>query len=143
MGEIIEKTMYKCPDCNEPYDTYNRAARCAYEHAKETAINADFDSGSYSLGTIWSIYGIGKELPDELKNITKDNCFVVSYLQCCDYPAYQITHISHYGDITVSGDGSWSGGYSSKVGFHNLKDPRPKEELWKYSEKGAFGRNKS
>lgn len=142
MSEIIEKTMYKCPECYEAYDTYNRATRCAFEHARETALNADFQTGSYTLETLWHVYGISKELPEEMKKITSDNCFVVSYLQCCDHPAYQIRHISGHGEITVSGDGGYNGGYSSKVGYHNLKDPRPKEELWKYSEKGAFGRNK-
>lgn len=135
MSDIIEKTMYKCPDCGEAYDTYNRATRCAFEHAKEKAINADFETGNYTLSSLWYLYGITKELPEEMKNITKDNCFVVSYLQCCDYPAYQIYHISKDGEITVGGDGGWSGGYSSTVGYHCLKDPRPKEELWRYSDR--------
>lgn len=142
MSEIKEKTMYECPECGQSYDEYRRAARCDYEHAKELAINADFESG-LTLGNIWSLYGgMMKDLPEELKNIHKDNCFVVSYLQCCDRPAYRISHISMYGEITVSGDGSYSGGYTSKVGFHSLTDPRPLSELWKYSEQGAFGSNK-
>jgi len=143
VSNVIAKEMFKCSECNKSHDSYHQATRCFYEHAKEVALNADFQSGQYTLGSIWAIYGgFMKELPDELKNITKDNCFVVSYLQCCDSPAYQITHISGRGDITVGGDGSWNGYYSSTVGFHNLKDPRPLSELWKYSDSGTFGRNR-
>lgn len=142
MATIIEKTMYKCPECLDAYDDYNRAAECSYNHAKETAINADFSTGYYTLEQVFSKYGVHKELTEEMKKITKDNCFVVSHLQCCDHPAYTIDHISKYGDITVIGEGSWSGYYSSKVGYHSLKDPRPKDELWKYSDSGTFGKNK-
>lgn len=144
MKDIVSVEMFKCPDCGEAYRTDRDAILCNYKHAKESAINADFESGYYTLGQIWRKYGgMMKELPKELENITKDNCFVVSYLQCCDYPAYTISHISELGEIEVCGDGGWSGGYCSKVGFHSLADPRPKEELWRYSDKGAFGRNKT
>lgn len=139
----IEPTeMYKCPECSEAYDQYHRATECAWLHAKETAMNADFNTGYYTLKSLFYKYGVHKELSEEMENITNDNCFVVSYLQCCDMPAYQISHISESGEITVSGDGGWNGGYSSKVGYHCLKDPKPKSELWKYSDSGAFGRNK-
>lgn len=127
---VETKTMHKCPECYEAYDRYNRATRCVYEHAREQALNADFESGYYTLEQLWRTYNIGTELSDKMKNITIDNCFVVSHLQCCDKPAYRIKHIDGYGQITVGGMGSWSGYYSSKVGYHSLQDPRPKEELF-------------
>jgi len=142
MSNVIEKVMYKCPECGQAYDEYNRATRCAFKHARETAINADFETGDYTLENIWYQYGIQKELPQEMKAITSTSCFVVSYLQCCDEPAYQITHISVDGDITIGGDGSWNGYYQSKVGYHNLMNPKPESELWKYREKGLFGKDK-
>lgn len=142
MSKIIEKTMYLCPECNEPYSDVDRAERCLAVHIKGQGIREDFFENGMTLGQVWDKYSIGIDMPDECKDISKDNCFVVSYLQCCDYPAYQITDISPYGEIEVCGDGSWNGGYCSKVGFHNLKDPRPLKELWKYSNSGPFGRNK-
>lgn len=63
-------------------------------------------------------------------NITKDSCFKISYLQCCDYPAYRISDIDSSGRITVWGIGGWSGGYASQVKLGCLRDPRPLSELY-------------
>ena len=65
-------------------------------------------------------------------NINRDTCFKISYLQCCDYPAYRITSISHSGKIRVAGYGSWMGGYNSGVSLGSLRDPRPASELYVY-----------
>lgn len=65
-------------------------------------------------------------------NITKDNCFTISYLQCSDYPAYQIVSINHAGQIEVWGIGGWSGGYRSQVSLGCLRDPRPLSDLYVY-----------
>ena len=72
------------------------------------------------------------EVPDYLKNVTKDNCFVISHWQCCDKPAYRIIQISNNGWLKLLGRGSWSGYYGSELGIHdnNLKNPRPKKELF-------------
>lgn len=65
-------------------------------------------------------------------NINKDNCFTISYLQCCDYPAYRITQINHAGRITVWGIGGWSGGYGGQESLGVLRDPQPASSLYVY-----------
>lgn len=52
--------------------------------------------------------------------------------QCCDKPAYRITHIFFDGKVNVRGCGSWSGYYSNRLRLESsdLKNPRPKEELF-------------
>jgi hypothetical protein len=122
-------TTYKCDECAAHYEERYRAYRCIFEHAKENFANALLDAG-WDLDTINYWCGFNWQLSDKQKKITKDNCFKISYLQCCDYPAYQIVHISKEGKITVGGKGSWSGYYASEVGWHSLADPRPASELW-------------
>lgn len=72
------------------------------------------------------------KVPDYLKGVTKDNCFVISYWQCCGKPAYRIVSITHKGKLRLFGCGSWSGYYDSEVDINNnnLQNPRPKEELF-------------
>ena len=72
----------------------------------------------------------GWNLEKEQYGITKNNCFTIRYLQCCDYPAYRISRIYGDGTIEVWGVGSWSGGYASKVSLSDLRKPQPKEKLY-------------
>lgn len=125
--EPIEKQTFKCPQCYEHYEDYHRACRCIFKHAKERLANAMLETGD-SLSQINFVCGFGWELSDVQRNITKESCFVISYLQCCDKPAYRISSINSDGGITVYGRGSWSGGYSSKVRLDSLNDPRPASE---------------
>jgi len=69
---------------------------------------------------------------EHLENINKDNCFKISYWQCCDKPAYRITRICFDGRVDVRGCGSWSGYYGDhlKLSSTDLMNPRPKEELF-------------
>jgi hypothetical protein len=68
-------------------------------------------------------------------NITKDSCFTISYLQCCDHPVYRITRINHAGQITVWGIGGWSGGYGGVERLGCLRDPQPASSLYVYPSK--------
>lgn len=72
------------------------------------------------------------KVPKHLENVNKDNCFKISYWQCCDKPAYRITHIFFDGKVNVWGCGSWSGYYGNRLNLSSsdLKNPRPKEELF-------------
>lgn len=71
-------------------------------------------------------------VPEHLENINKDNCFKISYWQCCDKPAYQIIRIYFDGYVNVRGCGSWSGYYGNRLRIDDsdLRNPRPKEELF-------------
>ena len=86
----------------------------------------------YTLKQINDECEIWAYVPEYLENINKDNCFKISYWQCCDKPAYQIVRICFDGDVIVRGCGSWSGYYSNRLILYSrdLKDPRPKEELF-------------
>ena len=129
MMEPIKKEMWKCPICYKAFDTEREADICLYRHIKERCIDHDFQAG-YPLGYIKQMYGMNWDLSEKQKGITKDNCFIISYLQCCDEPAYKIIHISESGKIEVSGKGSWTGYYSSIIRLDNLADPRPIDELF-------------
>lgn len=125
----VEKWKCLWYGCSKLYDSEREAVRCLYNHTKERAIELDFKDG-FDLGYINHVYGLNLELSDKQKKITKDSCFTISYLQCCDHPAYRISNISHDGKFTVWGIGSWSGPYSSTVRLSCLSNPRPAEELF-------------
>lgn len=127
--EVKVLEAYKCPHCYEIYQDRHRADNCLYHHLKEVCINNDFQRGM-SLYSINYTYAMHWQLSKAQEAITKDNCFVISYLQCCDHPAYQISHIDAYGRIKVSGCGSWSGYYSSIVALDCLSEPMPLEKLY-------------
>ncbi len=124
-----KKEMWKCPICYKAHDTERECDLCIYGHVKERCINHDFEFG-FNLGDLKRKYALYWNLTEKQEKITNDNCFKISYLQCCDEPAYKISNISFAGEITVSGKGGWSGYYSSRASLDNLKDPRPKEELF-------------
>ena len=86
----------------------------------------------YTLKQINDECEIWAYVPEYLENINKDNCFRISYWQCCDKPAYQIIRIYFDGYVNVRGCGSWSWYYGNRlrIDSHDLKNPRPKEELF-------------
>ena len=127
--EIKKVERYECPLCYKNFDTERMADYCLYDHIKERCINHDLQVG-LDLQYINTRYSMYWDLADKQKSITKDSCFVVSYLQCCDYPAYQIIDIDFTGQIKVGGVGGYKSYYASIVGLHNLTDPKPKEELY-------------
>ena len=89
------------------------------------------DAGK-TLGKINVECHLWSEVPEYLKNVTKDNCFVIRYWQCCDNPAYRIVSITNKGQLQLWGCGSWNGYYGCELNIRDnvLKNPRPKEELF-------------
>lgn len=128
---IEEINAYKCVECGEKHEEYVSAVQCEYRHVKERLANALLKDG-FTLNSINYQCGFNWNLTDKQEKVTKDNCFTISYLQCCKKPAYKITYIDSYGNITVCGKGSWSGYYSSIVELNKLRDPRPLSELYLY-----------
>jgi hypothetical protein len=131
---------YQCPLCRELKDGEYNITKHLLDHAVDTRIRQLWEQGK-TLKEIDNLYHIFHRVYDDRPesddsflachhNITKDNCFKISYLQCCDYPAYKITAINHDGVINVWGVGGWSGGYGSKVSLGCLRDPRPLSELY-------------
>ncbi len=125
-----KKEVWECPWCYKRHNTEKTARNCFMEHVRDRCVNRDWQNG-VNLGNIQKIYKmVFWKLTEKQKHITKDSCFVISYLQCCKMPAYKIKDISGCGEITVGGTGSWNGYYQSRVRLDNLKDPCPKEQLF-------------
>lgn len=130
---------YQCPLCRELEDSEYNITNHLLDHAVDNRIQQLWKQGK-TLKEIDNLYHMFQGIiPDSDSydsfckchhNITKDSCFKISHLQCCDYPAYRIIEINHHGKIIAGGCGSWDGYYSSKVHFGNLRDPRPLSELY-------------
>ena len=92
-----------------------------------------WENGS-TLGEIQKECEFWNTVPEHLMNVNKDSCFIIRHWQCCNKPAYRIMGIHFDGAVEVYGKGSWTGGYGNVVDLtsSNLKDPRPKEELYVY-----------
>jgi len=124
-----ELTAYKCKVCGELYTKKSNCLECEFKHAKEKLANALLEEGS----TLWMINytcGFGWELKEEHRDVTKDNCFIISHWQCCEKPAYRITRIDDRGNLTLNGKGSWSGYYGDVIRYNRLPKPYPKEDLF-------------
>lgn len=122
---------YKCHICRKLFDNdYSVKTHTKY-HARERLANKLLKQNK-TLGEIENKCDFGWRLTEIQKTITKDNCFEISYLQCCNEPAYQICFISGGGEIKVWGIGSWSGGYASFVRLGSLENPKPLNKLFKY-----------
>lgn len=126
-----EVTAYKCSICKHIYDKEIDALECEFKHARYNLANALLDKG-YNLSSIKYWCGFDWNLSEEQKDITKDNCFIISHWQCCEKPAYQIRRIEDNGNLYVSGVGGWHGGYGNEVNVNKLPKPHPKEELFIY-----------
>ena len=86
----------------------------------------------YTLQEIQDTCHIWYSVPEHLREVNKDNCFTISYWQCCDKPAYQIKCIYMDGKVNVCGCGSWSGYYGENLRLesNDLRNVHPKEELF-------------
>lgn len=124
-------TRYKCDYCGELFSSENMCLEHEDRHVRVDKANEMLKNGC-TLKEIQDECNIWYELPDYLKDVTKDNCFKISYWQCCDKPAYHIICIGLDGRVNVRGCGSWNGYYGNYVSInsHDLKNPRPKEELF-------------
>ena len=132
-GEVtmMEVTKYKCDYCHDLFDSGELCLKHEESHRRSFEANEMLDSGK-TLEEINNECHFWSKVPDYLKNVTKYNCFTISYWQCCDKPAYRIVSITHQGRLRLSGCGSWSGYYGGEVNINcdDLKNPRPKEELF-------------
>lgn len=128
MEKVIK---YKCSECGKLFDTPKMALAHEIRHERIEEANEMLNEGC-TLKQINDECEIWAYVPEHLENINKDNCFVISCLQCCDKPAYRIVSITHKGRLRLFGCGSWSGYYGSEfdINNNNLKNPRPKEELF-------------
>lgn len=142
LGVTMEKvTRYKCDYCGKLFSSEELCLEHEESHRRSEKANEMLDAGK-TLEEINNECHLWSEVPEYLKNVTKDNCFVISYWQCCDKPAYRIVSITHKGRLRLHGCGSWLGGYGDELGINdnNLKNPRPKEELFvDPRHKGLFG----
>uniref|UniRef100_A0A6M3JLV7 Uncharacterized protein n=2 Tax=viral metagenome TaxID=1070528 RepID=A0A6M3JLV7_9ZZZZ len=141
--KIVQR--YQCPYCSQLEDSEWGITHHFMGHAIDARIKRLWKQGR-TLKEIDDLYHIFHSYyPDRPEcdnsflechhNINKDNCFRISYLQCCDYPAYQICEISHDGSIKVWGIGGWAGGYGCEVSLGSLRNPMPKEVLYVHRKK--------
>lgn len=128
----MEKVIrYMCDYCGELFSSEELCLEHEESHRKSEKAN-EMLSGGKTLEKINSECHLWSEIPDYLKNVTKDNCFVIRHLQCCNKPAYRIVSITHKGRLRFWGCGSWKGYYGCELSIRDnyLKNPRPKEELF-------------
>ena len=102
-GEVVmEKVIkYKCDECGELFDTPEMALAHEIRHERIEKANEMLNEGC-TLKQINDECEIWAYVPEHLENINKDNCFKISYWQCCDKPAYQIIRIYFDGYVNVS-----------------------------------------
>lgn len=124
-----EVISYKCEWCGDLHMSQLDADKCAYKHAKVNLANSLLSSG-YSLGSIDFYCGFNWVLDEDKKNITNDNCFIMSHWECCEKPAYQIVRIDDAGNLKLWGKGGWGGGYGDFIPINRLPKPHPKEDLY-------------
>lgn len=128
----MEKVIrYKCDYCGELFSLEEWCLKHEESHRKSEKANEMLNGGK-TLEEINNECHFWSEVPDYLKNVTKDNCFVISHWQCCDKSAYRIVSITRQGRLRLFGCGSWSGYYGGEVNINYdiLRNPRPKEELF-------------
>lgn len=131
-GGIVEKVIkYKCSDCGELFDSEERCLEHEDRHERINKANGMLNDG-HTLQEIQDACDIWYSIPEHLKNVNKDNCFVISWWQCCDKPAYRIDYIYMDGTVRVWGCGSWDGYYGNPVSLNSsdLKNPHSKDELF-------------
>lgn len=128
MKEIIK---YQCSECRNLFATPKEALAHEMRHKEIRKANKMLDEGC-TLKEIQAECRVWNDVPKHLENVTKDNCFVVSWWEWCNKPAYQITRILFTGSVVLSGCGSLIGDYDGILSLcdNELEDPRPKEELF-------------
>lgn len=94
MSKKIE--MFRCDMCGECYHTEYDAKHCEFFHQKVDFANYMLEQGK-SLGFINYETATLCSLPDELKEVTKDTLFKISYLQCNDNYVYRVCIICYDG----------------------------------------------
>ncbi len=128
MKKIVK---YRCDYCGDLFDSEEYCLEHEDRHIRIDRANQMLKNG-HTLKEIQAECKIWYDLPNYLESVNQDNCFTVSYWQCCSKPAYRITYIDIDGRVRLWGCGSWSGYYGSFVGLNSpyLKTPHPKEDLF-------------
>ena len=128
MKEIIK---YQCSECRNLFATPKEALAHEMRHKEIRKANKMLDEGC-TLKEIQAECRVWNDVPKHLENVTKDNCFVVSWWEWCNKPAYQITRILFTGSVELCGSGSLFGAYNGILCLcdNELEDTRPKEELY-------------
>lgn len=126
-------TRYQCEKCGQLFVSEELCNTHEQRHLAVENANSMLKNGS-TLKDINDACHIWNSLPEHLENVTKDNCFKISYWQCCNKPAYTITYICMDGKLHLHGCGSWTGYYGNKVNISSsdLLHPYSKEELFVY-----------
>lgn len=128
MKKIVK---FECSMCGDLFNSEEECLNHENRHQKVEQANQMLDDG-YTLQEIQDICNIWYSVPEHLKNANKDSCFVISYWQGCNKPAYRITYIYLDGKVKVWGCGSWSGyyGHSMYLSSHDLLNIHSKDELF-------------
>lgn len=128
MKQVIK---YQCEYCGSLFNVKEICFEHEDKHERIDKANRMLRNG-HTLMEIQNECNIWYSFPEHLKDVTTDNCFVVSYWQCCDKPAYRIVEIDMCGRVRLWGCGSWNGYYGDLVELNSsyLKKPHPKEELF-------------
>lgn len=128
MQRIIQ---YKCDYCGECFDSDKLCQNHEEMHKRVIKARQLLEKGC-TLSQINKECNIWRWVPEHLENVTKDHCFVISYWQCCDKPAYQIIDVDINGRLYLSGCGSWNGYYGEWVPIDgsNLRYVHDPEELF-------------
>jgi len=78
-----------------------------------------FETGMALAIVYQKVYG--RECPENLKMITKDTLITISYLQCCDYPRYKVSHFKPGGFVYVHGSKKgWLNAYGSVMDLNEV-----------------------
>ena len=128
----MEKVIrYKCEKCGEIFEIEEECIQHEDRHLRVGKANEMLEAG-HTLKEIQNECSIWDSVPKYLENITKDNCFIIPYWQGCYKPAYKIMNIDLDGCVGVYGYGSWAGRFGDELPLNsrNLRNPRPKEELY-------------
>ena len=124
-------TKYECSECKALFNTEQECLEHENRHERIKEANAMLEKG-YKLQDIQEKCNVWTELPKYLKDVNKDNCFIIPQWQLCSKAAYKIEHIYFNGNVKVTGCGSWEGYYTKecRITSDNLEDPRPSNELF-------------
>ena len=125
--------VYTCDYCGKYFYGTEDCLKHEQHHRNIEGANKMLWNGA-TLKQINQRYFLWDNLPEYLENVTKDNCFEISYWQCCKKPAYQIKSICFDGRFCIGGIGSWSGYYENymRIDNINLKKVYQPEELYIY-----------
>lgn len=128
----MEKVIrYKCEKCGKLFENEEECIQHEDRHLRAEKANEMLEAG-HTLKEIQDECSIWDSVPEYLENVTKDNCFEISYWGC-DKPVYKIVNICLDGCVGVYGY-IRNGWFGSEVPLNStdLRNPRPKEELYVY-----------